>query len=186
MKRHTTFAFITLLILSGLAVAVLGEDRDGQTIRLRTGSVLKFDTGSSIKDEDGNWTLSNTSLSYLSTLSTTPTISKNFATTNTPTELTNILQVFPAATKAAFSTNYTASSSDSVLFCTGTNQLITLLNATNSAISKGRMITVCAATTTGSVILTNATGDQTILGGLSISVSSTNRITVVSDGSSWW
>lgn len=92
---------------------------------------------------------------------------------------------FLSACRAAFSTNYSVATTDSVLFCTGTNQVITLLNATNST-PVGRMLTIVAASTTGSVIVTNANGVQTILGGLSVSVPSTNRLTVVCDGSNWW
>jgi|SRR5690349_10056217 len=153
MKRHTTFALITLLILSGLAVAVLGEDRDGQTIRLRTGSVLKFDTGSSIKDEDGNWTLSNTSLSYLSTLATTPRILKNFATTNTPATLTNLIQSIDGAL---------SSSNDWVGSFTGNGSGLT------------NLVTDVAAGTNGIVVTTNGTLRTVSSSGVFYTVSATN------------
>lgn len=89
-------------------------------------------------------------------------------------------QIIP--TKAAFTTNYTILSTDAVLFCTGTNQLLTLPLAP----STGQMFTIVSATTTGSCVVTNANGSQTILGALSISVPATNRITVVFDGSAYW
>lgn len=88
--------------------------------------------------------------------------------------------------KASFSTNYTTAVSDAVLFCTGTNQLITLLNATNSATVPGKTLTIVVASTTGSVIVTNANGVQTVLGTLSASVPATNRISLITDGLNWW
>ena len=84
--------------------------------------------------------------------------------------------------KAAFSTNYTVSVTNGILFCTGTNQLITLPTAPTA----GTMFTIVSATTTGSAIVTNGNGSQTILGALAQSVSGTNRLTTVFDGSNWW
>lgn len=89
-----------------------------------------------------------------------------------------------APTKQIGFTNYTSTAVNSVLFGTGTNQIVTLPSA--AATTAGTMITLVAATTTGSLIVTNATGAETILGGLSVSVGSTNRLTVISDGSNWW
>jgi hypothetical protein len=93
-------------------------------------------------------------------------------------------QQFPP-TKAV-ATNYTASVTDAVLFCTGTNQLITLPNCTNTATPAGLMLTVVVATTTGSAIVTNANGVQTVLGDLKVHINSTNRLTVINDGTKWW
>ena len=88
--------------------------------------------------------------------------------------------------KVGFSTNYTATMANDVLFCTGTNQVITLLDATNAATTPGKMLTIVAASTTGSVTVTNANGAQTILGAASFTVTATNRLTVISDGFNWW
>ncbi|MFA7243464.1 MAG: hypothetical protein WC091_25435 [Sulfuricellaceae bacterium] len=84
--------------------------------------------------------------------------------------------------KAAFSTNYTLADSDAVAFCTGTNQLITLPSAPDA----GKTYTINVASTTGSAIVTNSTGAQTIKGVLSITIPSTNMVTVIFDGVAWW
>lgn len=88
--------------------------------------------------------------------------------------ITNVIY----ATKSITYTNYTLSVNDSIIFATGTNQIITLPNATNV----GRMYTIVCASTTGSLIVTNETGTQTILGALSIPVGPTNRLTTIADG----
>jgi hypothetical protein len=88
--------------------------------------------------------------------------------------------------KVGFSTNYTCLISDAVLFCTGTNQIITLLSATNAATVAGKTFTIIAASTTGSVIVTNANGVQTVQGALSVVVNATNRLVLSSDGANWW
>jgi len=93
---------------------------------------------------------------------------------------------FIPAVKGLFSTNYTCATSDAILFCTGTNQVITLLDATNAATITGKSFTIISASTTGSVIVTNANGVQTILGALQLAVPGTNKVTVVSNGSAWW
>ncbi|PWU09053.1 MAG: hypothetical protein C5B50_28300 [Verrucomicrobia bacterium] len=89
-------------------------------------------------------------------------------------------------TKPAFSTNYACAISDAVLFCTGTNQLITLLDATNSATQPGKQIRVVCATATGSVTVTNANGAQTIGTTLFWRIGPTNSATFTSDGANWW
>jgi len=92
--------------------------------------------------------------------------------------------------KAAFSTNYTATVADAVLFCVGTNQLITLPNCTNAGTPAGCMLTVAVTSTTGSAIVTNANGVQKINNALSVTNgaagTTTNRLTLVSDGANWW
>jgi hypothetical protein len=98
---------------------------------------------------------------------------------------TNLYGIHYAKIKALFSTNYTATAGE-VLFCSGTNQIITLPNATNSATVGGTMVTIIAASSTASVIVTNANGVQTILGGLSQTVPATNRLTVITDSLNWW
>lgn len=95
---------------------------------------------------------------------------------------------FGAQTKAEFSTNYTCSISDTVLFCVGTNQVITLPNGTNATTPPGKIICIISASTTGSVIVTNFSGSQTIFGSLSVSIPATNSITVVNSPltGNWW
>jgi hypothetical protein len=87
--------------------------------------------------------------------------------------------------KPAFYTNYTAGTNDQILFCNGTNQLITLPGSTWVT----KMFTIISTSTHGSVLVTNASGSITIGGGLSqrlgASGSGTNRITVVYDGANW-
>jgi hypothetical protein len=103
--------------------------------------------------------------------------------TNT-TEWGEVTGIYTPPIKAGFSTNYTMSgTTENMLFCTGTNQIITLPNATNSP---GIMLSIRVASTTGSVIVTNATGAQTIFGTLSVSVGATNVLNVASDGTHWW
>lgn len=161
---------ITILGLVGfalgiIALAAIAEDISNRTIRYRVGSVLTFDGTVTLNDEDGAWTMQSGRLSLLA----------NF--TN------SVRQVSPTV-KAAFSTNYTSTGTDGILFCNGTNQLITLQNA--AAVAAGKMLTIVAATNNGSVTVTNYNGSQTILGGLSVPITSTNRLTVISDGSNWW
>lgn len=63
-----------LLTIAGLAVlaalTIAATDVNTQTIRYRLGSILKFDSQSSIADEDGAWSLSATDLKALDLLST--------------------------------------------------------------------------------------------------------------------
>lgn len=90
--------------------------------------------------------------------------------------------------KVAFSTNYTVAVADSVLSCTGTNQLITLPNITNN-VPIGRTICVLVSSTTGygSVIVTNANGVQTIrtFDALSETITNGQSLTLINDGSNW-
>src|SRR6266576_6195847 len=65
MKTKIALALSALCLL---ALVVFAEDREGQTIRYRGGTVLKFDTQSSIKDEDGAWMLTWDKMSTLSSL----------------------------------------------------------------------------------------------------------------------
>lgn len=84
-------------------------------------------------------------------------------------------------------TNYTASATDSIIFVTGTNVTITLLDATNATTQAGRMLSVMGANVNGgTTIVTNANGVQTVLGALSISFTATNRATFITDGANWW
>lgn len=108
------------------------------------------------------------------------TVNDNLSVAGTVTATNGVIP----QVKGAFSTNYTAVLANAVLCCTGTNQLITLPDAATMPV--GKLFTVIAATTTGSAIVTNYNGSQTILGALSITVTSTNRLTVMSDGSNYW
>jgi hypothetical protein len=87
--------------------------------------------------------------------------------------------------KPAFYTNYTAGTNDQILFCNGTNQLITLPGG--AWVTK--IYTIISISTHGSVLVTNASGSITINGGLSqllgASGSGTNRLTVIYDGANW-
>ncbi len=67
MKR---FIFTALLVACGAFIAwrVYAEDKSGATIRYRTGSVLKFDTTSSIADEDAAWTITPAQLGKLAVM----------------------------------------------------------------------------------------------------------------------
>jgi hypothetical protein len=87
--------------------------------------------------------------------------------------------------KPAFYTNYTAGTNDQILFCNGTNQLITLPAGAWAT----EMFTIISTSTHGWVLVTNASGSITINGGLSqrlgASGSGTNRLTVIYDGANW-
>lgn len=81
-----------LLFLPALAlllIAAAGVKDETGTTRYRSGAVISFDTSVTIKDEDGNWTFGNTQLGAAAALQ------KNFATTNTPSNLTNLFRRSP-------------------------------------------------------------------------------------------
>lgn len=78
----------------------------------------------------------------------------------------------------------TLTKNDQIVFCTGTNQPVTLADA--ATLTSGQTVTIVVANINGSALVTNSTGSQTILGALSITVPATNRITVISDGSNYW
>ncbi len=86
--------------------------------------------------------------------------------------------------------SYNVSPNDTLLFCAGTNQLITL----PAVVPTGKMFTIFSKNPAGSVIVTNATGTQLItvpgLGQspavyLGASTSASNVITVTFDGSNY-
>jgi len=85
--------------------------------------------------------------------------------------------------KLGFWTNYTVTTNDCVLFCAGTNQLITLPSAVGL---EGRLFTIISSTTNGNCTVTNYDGTQTVLGIASQYVPGTNRLTVISDGANYW
>lgn len=82
-------------------------------------------------------------------------------------------------------TNYTAKGLHELYEGSGTNQFFTLPNGTNG-FPTGRSLTIVAASTTGSLIVTNANSAQKIRGGLAVSITSTNRMTLTWDGTGWW
>jgi hypothetical protein len=91
-----------------------------------------------------------------------------------------------------FFTNYATTTNDVVLVCTGTNQLITLLNASN--FPPTAILTVWSDNLNGSVIVTNATGSQliTVPGvgqGLAVYLgpanSPSNSVTLMVHGGHW-
>ena len=88
--------------------------------------------------------------------------------------------------KSAFFTNYLVTTNDTVLFCSGTNQLLTL---PTTGVYVTKMFSVICVNTNGSVTLTNQNGYSLINGGLSQTLgpsgSGTNRITVIYDGSNY-
>ena len=122
-------------------------------------------------------------LSTPQNIDTGAAVTWNSSTVKTTSYSTN--GFFPQL-KLSFTTNYTCVISDAILFCTGTNQLITLMDCTNTATTLGKMLTICVASTTGSVIVTNANGVQKIQGSLSQTVPGTSHLTVITDGANWW
>jgi hypothetical protein len=84
-------------------------------------------------------------------------------------------------------TNYTFSASDTVVFVTGTNTVITLPNCTNT--TAGRIVQVIVDNTYGSAIVTNANGVQLLNGALKQTLgatgTTTNSFTSVNTGSNW-
>ena len=92
----------------------------------------------------------------------------------------------------SFFTNYTIKTTDVVLDCTGTNQIITLLPAVN--FSPSTLLTIWSDNLNGSVIITNGTGFEpiTVPGvgqGLSVVLgpanSPSNSITLMVHGGHW-
>jgi hypothetical protein len=83
--------------------------------------------------------------------------------------------------KPAFYTNYIPTTNDTVLLCSGTNQVINLSNAVSVT---GKFISVYPVTSTASVIVTNTA--KTVMGATSQTVTNGQHVTVISDGSNWW
>jgi hypothetical protein len=88
--------------------------------------------------------------------------------------------------KAPFFTNYTALASDGLLFCTGTNQVITLPNCTNFMAGAAKFYDIATANINGSVIITNATGAQTISGNLGYTNAGNAKVRFFTDGVNWY
>lgn len=114
-------------------------------------------------------------------------ITKNVSTAQpTNVVLTSVANGLAAYTRGITHTNYTAViASDQVLFCTGTNQVITMPTPTNNT---GKYFIFVVSTTTGSIIVTNtsATG-YTVKGSTTgITVGATNTVGLISDGANWW
>ncbi len=90
--------------------------------------------------------------------------------------------------KATFTTNYTVRLVDQVLYCSGTNQLLTLPNGTNG-VPSGTLFSflMSSATGYGSAIVTNANGVQTVLTAAALSQTITNgqSLTILWDGANW-
>lgn len=100
--------------------------------------------------------------------------------------LTNVSNGLAAYTRGITHTNYTAVvASDQVLFCTGTNQVITMPTPTNNT---GKYFIFVVSTTTGSIIVTNTTATgYTVKGSTTgITVGATNTVGLISDGANWW
>jgi len=95
-------------------------------------------------------------------------------------------------TYKSFFTNYTITTTDVVLDCTGTNQVVTLLPAANFPPST--LLTIWSDNVNGSVIITNATGNEaiTVAGqgqGLAVVLgpanSPSNSVTLMVHGGHW-
>jgi hypothetical protein len=108
----------------------------------------------------------------------------NATSATSSTHATNLYGRHFPTVKAAFSTNYTVSTNDAILFCTGTNQIITMPDCTVAPTAF--MLTVVTSTTTGSVIVTNVNGSQTILGLASLTNAAATRVTLINDGANYW
>ena len=74
MKNARLLAKIVFMALLAWAVAAVAQDLAARTIRHRSGTVLTFDTTSSIQDEDAGWTLSNSKMKILSGIGTGATL----------------------------------------------------------------------------------------------------------------
>jgi hypothetical protein len=92
----------------------------------------------------------------------------------------------------SFYTNYTTTTNDVVLDCTGTNQVITLLPAAN--FPPTWLLTVWSDNVNGSVIITNGTGSEAITvpgqgQGLAVLLgpanSPSNSVTLMVHGGHW-
>ena len=86
--------------------------------------------------------------------------------------------------KLGFSTNYQCTLADAVLLCTGTNQLITLLDATTTP--PGKWVEIVAANLTGSVIVTQANAGQALNRPRARTIKGSNKLRLYSDGANWW
>jgi hypothetical protein len=88
--------------------------------------------------------------------------------------------------KPAFFTNYSATTNDTVLFCNGTNQVVSLPSL-NVPVTK--IFSIICVSTNGSIIVTNSNGYSLINGGLSQTLgplgSGTNRLSVIYDGGNY-
>ena len=87
--------------------------------------------------------------------------------------------------KLSFTTNYTLTTNDVLVFCNGTNQVITCMDNTNAATPAGKFWMIYCINATGSVIVTNANGVETIKGSLSQTVTNGQTLSIVSDGSNY-
>lgn len=87
--------------------------------------------------------------------------------------------------KGSFSTNFTCTTNLQFYLCNGTNQIVTLPNAANVP----NVIYRFSATNGYSkLIITNATGAQTVRDGISLSYTNIGvaEVGFVSDGANWW
>ena len=82
--------------------------------------------------------------------------------------------------KSLFQTNYLATTNDAILFCSGTNQVITL---PSNAVA-GFVLTIAVASTNGSVIVTNVA--NTVLGASSQIIYGPARASFISDSTNYW
>lgn len=87
--------------------------------------------------------------------------------------------------KTSFSTNFTCTTNQQVYFCNGTNQLVTLPDASTCA---SVIYRICVTNGWAKVIITNATGTQTIRDGSSLSHTQIGigNPAFISDGAHWW
>lgn len=105
----------------------------------------------------------------------------NLISANTVTATNGVVQMV----KGSFSTNFTCTTNLQFYLCNGTNQIVTLPNAANVPNVIYRF-----STTNGysKLIITNATGAQTVRDGTSLSYTNIGvaEVGFVSDGANWW
>ena len=89
-----------------------------------------------------------------------------------------------APIKMGFSTNYRCTPADGVLLCTGTNQLITLLDPATTP--PGTWVEIVVANPNGSVTVTQANGGQTLNRSPAWTLKGSNKLRFYSDGANWW
>lgn len=96
---------------------------------------------------------------------------------------TNIVYGFKYIT----STNYTLQASDVIVEGSGTNQVVTLLNATTAPLARFYTFVLSSTNAGQSMVITNATGAQSILsfGTLSQTLTNGQSLTIFSDGANW-
>lgn len=168
-----TFNLITPPISGGATGAVWQSTVNGTAV-LKSGSfTLDFQLGNNLEYSAGG---SPNEFTWHGAFNGNGALVTNIPSTNIVYDLKNIQ-----------ATNYTLLPTDVIIQGRGTNQVVTLLNSTTAPLA--RFYTFCLTSTNAaqSMLITNATGAQTILSAAALSQTITNgqSLTIFSDGVNW-